>query len=157
MAFKKCSIFRLAILVPKYKEKFLLERTKVCPVNRPLPKKENHWSEQKCEVLTFCSLGIEFQILPQSRRVYLPSAPAHGTVTELFQVLWKPLTISIHFDSVDYSSNFARRAWLTGFVLCCKRSVEIPEYFSSPIFSPLLSSRSMVSDVFWAVIAFVQN
>ena len=25
----------------KYKEKFLLERTKVCQVNRPLPKKEN--------------------------------------------------------------------------------------------------------------------
>ena len=58
----------------KYKEKFLLERTKVCQVNRPLPKKENRWTAQKCEVLTFCSLGIEFQILPQSRKVNLPSA-----------------------------------------------------------------------------------
>ena len=41
MAFKECSIFQLAIPVPKYKEKFLLERTKVCQVNRPLPKNEN--------------------------------------------------------------------------------------------------------------------
>ena len=40
MAFKKCSIFQLAIPVLQVQRE-VLERTKVCQVNLPLPKNEN--------------------------------------------------------------------------------------------------------------------
>ena len=41
MAFKECLFFSWPYQSYKYKEKFLLERTKVCQVNLPLPKNEN--------------------------------------------------------------------------------------------------------------------
>ena len=52
-------------------------------------------------------------------------------MTYLLRSLSRPLTTSSHFNSIDYSLHFTHRAWLTGFVLRCERSVEIPEYFSS--------------------------
>ena len=74
MAFKECSIFQLAIPVLQVQREVLTWEDKSLSSQSPFTENENRWTAQKCEVLTFCSLGIEFQILPQSRKVNLPSA-----------------------------------------------------------------------------------
>lgn len=59
------------------------------------------------------------------------------------------LTTSVHFNSIDCSFNFSHRAWLTGFLLWCERSAEIPEYFSTV--KSVISALSYYHEAWWVM------